>query len=487
MDESEITPLDPPAETPEPPPADPAPLEPEPVRTPLTPQLLATMAHAKLGPLVKKKITEAEVRAAIDRLDFTDLCPDWRIPRLLITRLRFTGIKRLAGKEPAAINYDQAFQPGVNVILVKKNGAGKSSILKTIKFALTGDDTEYDEGVRSWIENIWLHFKLDEHEYTMLLAQREGVWQGYLSDKDELRTIELALQDVVHRNNHLVGTKAIQQALANFFFNHYSLSALCWTRKNPHDESQISQCEASWRTYFQALRIRDDDHKYLLCGPDPAVAHQDNLLFTTFLGLQLAEPMNKISVEVGLIEKSKEAIDERATELQAKRTGLEEELKTAKKKIADIEARQTARMDAFLTGGAAVQLAKIDLGRQKFDAELVECQERLKSLNSEAQRLRADAQRLRTLIQLKRLFTGLDVTMCPRCAKPVSEHAIGRESTSFECRLCSEPVAGASSEDAAQMEARAQDFLHRADGVQKLHTETARRLAELQAEKEKEA
>src|SRR5262249_44031895 len=152
-----------------------------------------------------------------------------------------------------------------------------------------------------------------------LLAQRDGIWQGMLADKEEDRTIEVALKGVLHRTSHLVGTKTIQVALANFFLQKYSLSTLCWTRKNPRDEPQISQCEASWKMYFQAMRIRDDDHKYLLCGPDPAVAHQDNLLFTTFLGLQLAEPLNKISVESSLIEKSKDVDEERVNTLREKR------------------------------------------------------------------------------------------------------------------------------------------------------------------------
>jgi hypothetical protein len=460
----------------------PAPAE----RPTLTQPALAKLAYEKLGPVVKKQVTEQEVLAAISRIEFADLACKVKVPRLLVTRLRFSGEVCLSGKKPRPFTYDQTFLPGVNVILVQKNGAGKSSILKTIKFALTGDDGEYDDGVRSWIENIWLHFNLDSQPYTTLLSKVDGVWHGMLADREECRPLGEALEDVVRRNKRLVGTKAIQEALGKFFFQHYALASLGWTRKNPQNESQISECEASWRTYFQALRVKDDDHKYLLCGPEPALAHQDSLLFTAYLGLQFAEPINRISVETSLIEKARGANEDEAAELREKKARLEEEQRELQRQITTLEARQSARMDAFLSGDATVRLAEIEAKRQREDAQILACQDRIRSLASEAQRERADAQRLRTLIELRRQFTGLDVTICPRCAKPVSEHAIGREQTSYECRLCSEPAGDASAQGAERMEAKAQECLKRAEGIQQLHTEASQRLRQLQNEKERD-
>jgi hypothetical protein len=457
-----------------------------PARPVLTQQALAKKAHEKLGPQVKKRITEQEILAAIRRIEFADITSKVKVPRLVVTRLRFVGEIRLSGRAPRPFTYDQSFQPGVNVILVSKNGAGKSSILKTIKFCLTGDDSEYDEGVRDWIENIWLYFSLDNQPYTMLLSKVDGVWHGMIADGEESRPLAEAVKDVVRRNKWLVGTKAIQEALGKFFFQHYALASLGWTRKNPANESQISECEASWRTYFQAMRIRDDDHKYLLCGPEPALAHQDSLLFTAYLGLQFAEPINRIGVEASLIEKAKGANEERAEDLREKKAELEGQQKELQRQLTDLEVRQTARMEAFLSGDATVRLAAIEAKRQQEDAQILGCQERIKSLASEAQRERANAQRLRTLIELKREFTGLDVTICPRCAKPVSDQAIAREDTHFECRLCQEPAGASSLHGADRMEAMAQEALAKAARIQELHTQASHQLRQLQEEREQD-
>src|SRR5690606_35395880 len=79
------------------------------------------------------------------------------------------------------INYDQTFVPGVNVVLVPDNGVGKSSILKTIKFALTGDDGDYDNDVRSWVRTVWLHFSLGDAQYTVHLDRGGCGLEGYLA------------------------------------------------------------------------------------------------------------------------------------------------------------------------------------------------------------------------------------------------------------------------------------------------------------------
>jgi hypothetical protein len=52
------------------------------------------------------------------------------------------------------VAYDQAFAPGVIVLLVEDNLVGKSSVFKTIKFALTGDDTTTMATSRSWIRGV---------------------------------------------------------------------------------------------------------------------------------------------------------------------------------------------------------------------------------------------------------------------------------------------------------------------------------------------
>src|SRR5579875_3539347 len=97
----------------------------------------------------RERISPADISAVLEALDLSDYLLEFRAPQLQIRHLRFTGTKHLHGQEEfIPIAYDQTFAPGVNVVLIEANEVGKSSIWKTIKFALTADSSDYDADVR---------------------------------------------------------------------------------------------------------------------------------------------------------------------------------------------------------------------------------------------------------------------------------------------------------------------------------------------------
>jgi hypothetical protein len=111
----------------------------------LTADDITERAYAKFGPKLRGQISREDVREVVASLDLGKLRPTRKVPRLVIRWLRFTGTKKPTGKKPDPIDYTREFAPGVNVILIEDNLVGKSSILKTIKFALTSDDEDYDD------------------------------------------------------------------------------------------------------------------------------------------------------------------------------------------------------------------------------------------------------------------------------------------------------------------------------------------------------
>jgi hypothetical protein len=74
----------------------------------------------------------------------------------------------------------------------------------------------------------------------------------------------------------------------------------------------------------------------------------------------------------------------------------------------------------------------------------------------------ATARRLREQIDLSRELSGLDVKICPNCARGIDPEALQREKESHQCRLCVRPVPTAGEDEAAPLEAAAQDFDRRA-------------------------
>jgi hypothetical protein len=274
---------------------------------------LAAAIHSHLGPRIQKEIDVGDVKKAIAGLSWDDNRPSRPVPHLRVNRLRFKGEKRLGGK-PELIDYDQKFAPGVNVILIEKNLVGKSSILKTIKFALTGDNDDFDKDVKNWIKEVWLEFSLGAREFTMVLAYVEEDWQCVLATGKENRPLSEVVESLTRKDQHHIGLPAIQQALGALFFREYSLAALGWTQS--HTNGEVIECSTSWQTYFQALRIKDDDHKYLMCEPIAGLANQEQLLFMVFLGLHLAKPLNQLGVEQSTLKKTLQLSEKEVEELK---------------------------------------------------------------------------------------------------------------------------------------------------------------------------
>jgi hypothetical protein len=311
----------------------------KPAPTPSSPPLniddITDRAYAKVSGRSREDISRDEVREVVAGLDLGKLRPSRQVPRLVVRRLRFSGTKRPSGQEPSAIDYDQQFATGVNVILIEDNLVGKSSILKTIKFALTGDDEDYDADVREWIREIWLEFTLDEREYTILLARRDDGLHGMLVPGRKECPIEEVPGSESAIGFYNKGSEEIQAGLRDFFIHEFCLASLGWTQAHRSGDGRSSDCWASWRTFFQALRIPDDNHTYLLCRPDPGIGNQEQLLFSAFLGLHLIEPLNKLSMEAASIRKSTaakaedaERVAERRKELNRQRRDLQSELDT---------------------------------------------------------------------------------------------------------------------------------------------------------------
>src|SRR6185369_9887321 len=148
---------------------------------------------------------------------------------LMVKKLLFKGTKTLVGQEARPIDYQQEFAPGVNVILIEQNLVGKSSILKTIKFALTGDHEEYDQAVREWIKEVWLQFSLGTRHFTVLLAEKEDAWRGLLVSGTEERPFDEVVEGLERKDQVWVNLEKIREGLAAFFFHEYSLGTLGWT------------------------------------------------------------------------------------------------------------------------------------------------------------------------------------------------------------------------------------------------------------------
>lgn len=431
-------------------------MPPEPV---LTREQLVERVHASFSKRFQEEIAIDHVRNALQGIQLAD--PPAPAPcQLRLIRLVIQGTKILDGEpEPIPIAYSQGFALGVNVILIADNDVGKSSILKTIKFALTGDNGDYDADVKKWITYIRLQFMLDGEPLTISISCRPDpgdhlavLYRGENAEPPEdMSTAEQVIFVAADRQE-------LEDSLRRFFFGKVGLRRLAWTRSASSPNTQPGDAGTTWLTYFQALQIPDGGDRYLLCDEKHSIGNQEGLILSSFLGLHLVEQLNWLGVEASKqqkLETSTEAerreVAERLGQLETQGTAVNEQLKKL-----SYDFRQ--RRESFASEQFQQRIAERQNAIRARLAREQQCSRAIVDISDALSFSRSRAAQIRELIALKLHFTGLDVRLCPNCDADVSAAAIERERHSHHCRLCNKPAHDAVPEELSTRQAEADEL-----------------------------
>jgi hypothetical protein len=453
-------------------------------KSPLDFDTLVTTIHARFRPPYRERITRDDVAQIVRELDLSDDPVTMQTPRLRVRRLRFTGEKHLQDEKRAPIDYDQVFAPGVNMILIADNQVGKSSIMKTIKFALTGDNSDYDADVRTWIKSVHLVFSLDQRVYTIVIDMNNDKLEAVLVPGEVVR----ALADIGEHTSFVfraAGSDNVRSELQSFFFRNLGLTTLSWNQHEP-SSGELVKRNTSWLTYFQALVIADGSDRYLICDPQHSMGNQDGLIISTFLSLSLTEPLNKLSVELSRATRSVQQEQRLSREEQETANQqiaeLEAAIQTARQKIAEIDQTQRLRRRAFDTSDPLRELTAAQHLLAEKSAERLRLEQERDALTGQIKRVRSAGRRLREQAALALHFTGLTVSLCPNCDTPVSQDAVTREQATHECRLCGTPANAASVDEIVSLEAEADRADQEAQHLDRGRAAIGARLATLRRE-----
>jgi hypothetical protein len=443
---------------------------------PLAVDNLIDRVHRSFAKSRRDQVPLKLIRAVVESVNLTPRLRQETAPRLCLHRLRFTGEKRLRDVAPEPIKYDQSFKGGVNVVLIPGNLVGKSSILKTIKFALTGDDSDYDADVRSWVEAVWLQFTLSDSPFTIHVARDGDGLVGYVGAGHTLARDGMVEAPAVV----LQGWRSqdeMRERLHRFFLDALGLSELSWTQQT---DAGAERRTTTWRTYFQALVIPDSSEDYLLLDDEHAMGNQDGLLLSSFLGLRLVEPLNELLVEGGKTRAENRLTNEQREEALAEIKSLEAHRAQISADLALIGKAQAERRAQAIDAPDARRLQELNRYLGETLAELIPVRLRRDELSTEVRRLRAQARSQREAVALELHFTGLEVSLCPNCDAGVADVAIERERAEHRCRLCGNAAHAATSEDVALMNERAVALDEQAEQTTRLRESFAAQVRELE-------
>lgn len=425
----------------------------------LTQETLIERVHSSFSKKAQAEIVPTDVQRVLSDLRLAD--PPVRPPcHLTIRLLEMHGTKTLGGDgEPTPIAYSQEFAPGVNVLLIEDNDVGKSSILKTIKFALTGDDGDYDADVKKWLSQIRLSFSLDNECYTIALScdlDVDGDFGVLYADKvSDVSNAEHTSDNIVFR---AADKSELQESLRRFFFDKIGLSRLAWALPAAKSNDEARDAGTTWLTYFQALQIPDGGDRYLLCDEKHAIGNQEGLIFSSFLGLHLAEQLNWLGVEGSKQQKLEKGTQQERNELQTRLNELQEKERDAKERLDKLRDSLRKRSRSFRDEKFQERIATLqDKVRGQLDRE-TRCSQEVVAIGESLSFLRSRETQIREMIALKLHFTGLDVRLCPNCDTEVTVEEIEREQESHHCRLCNKPAHDATPDEISVRQAEAEQI-----------------------------
>lgn len=377
---------------------------------------------------------------------------------LFLTHISFLGEKLNNENEDlkTRISYHQKIEKGIN-IWIADNFKGKSSILKIIKYALTGKNS-IKKDISKWIKHVFLNFNISDKEYTIYL-NLEGRLNGYLlngtfKEVDEIKKTEQ--EPIIFANSE----KKYQEEIEDFFFKQFSYYSLKWTQKNPSkDKNDLLEASASWITYFKSILLESKDSNSFY-------GSQEKKVFQMLLGLELTYPINQLSLKKDMLmnKKSREqSFPDMEVKSQPNDTRrLLDELLDINQKIERINSQKTEKINLTqLYSNYNLTLEEIKSANekslnnenriQKLKKQLIFFNSKISANNLESNRIIKEINNnkkkilgLVEYIDIGIFFSNLDIKHCPSCNHTVSKNIKPED---HKCILCNEDIENLKTEE----------------------------------------
>jgi hypothetical protein len=412
--------------------------------------------------------------------------------RLQVRQLWIRGRKwQSHGLEPVEFSYHRTLGPGLNG-WVAGNGTGKSTVLKTIVWALTGVEPNFKPDVRTWLEDIAVEVDISgDGLYTIRYSPRPGSQVSGRIFAQPLDSV-LSTEEPVGSVESFSGKPAMTEAIDRFFGSRMGFSPLEGLEWKRHTMTLTSQV-TSWDVYSQALFISADDYSDYLFPSRSTNGQYHQKTLGAYLDMHLLEALSKAQAEQ-LRARQDYEFERKRVEVDAARirdeiNRLEDELRHVENRLGRIDAEQTVLLDPAFVHHVREEVSQatervVALAQQLHDWETEET--RLQNDLNQAQRA---CQALKESIEFKLFLSGLEVEKCPHCEASIPQTRVAEELETGQCRVCGSHLQPVSSVDAQQVllkkaEERVVDLRKDLRRIRRKHKKVAAKLEQAQQELE---
>lgn len=357
------------------------------------------------------------------------------------------------------IDYSQKLFPGIN-IWIGDNNKGKSSTLKMIKFALTGDN-KLKEDIKDMIDEILLSFSIAEKHYTVYIKNKKPlIGRLYNSFYEDWETFDFNIKPPLFETNSV---DEFKNAMEEFFFQQFDYYSLKWTQKpSQKDRLDLLEISSSWTTYFKSIYLESKDYSVLFF--DGNLSHQGQKVFQMLMGLHLTYPINKLTIKRDKKEnekgRQKNILDSKSKQIKDEILKLQQELDnivaklnlpTTKpqnsrieklnedfKKYKDKYDTQVAKLDAN-----RIESDKLKADKEKHETKKYKLEKEISFAKREIDKLNKEVLALNEYLQGGILFSNLEIKNCPSCHHTVTETKKKENIIKHQCPLCNDSLTDA--------------------------------------------
>ncbi|WP_196890370.1 hypothetical protein [Aureivirga marina] len=377
--------------------------------------------------------------------------------RLKIDTIHLYGLKINTLKEQnidnTEINFTHEYNNGIN-IFIADNLRGKSSVLKFIKFALTGSNSSLKADVKKWVNQVFLNFRINEKKYTIFLdlskkSLRAKLFFGTAKNLKEF-------EDYNQKEIFIIDSTSVSDytnKIENFFFKEFSYYSLNWTQKNSNkDQTGLKESRASWKTYFKSIFLESKDSSELVYGNQP------NKMFQNLLGLDFTYPINQLSLKRDFMKSNRaelnNAIFKNKMNVERKKEEIRKNLDILNNRLQEIDnlLESDINLNDLLVKKkillkeyeevSSLKNQKINLNnklrsiRNTKDSLIIDKDEYQTKLNKTKKSI-AD---LKEYNEYNVFFANLDIVKCPKCEKEITEEKKKEALEKECCSLCNESI-----------------------------------------------
>lgn len=357
--------------------------------------------------------------------------------RLFIKYLYCQGIKP---NTKEIFEFSHEFKQGVNV-LIADNLKGKSTMLKVIKWGLTGSKIDT---IHRWFHHILLSFNVNGRDYTVIIDNTAHIIKFSLYNC-ETKSLEEVLD-----NQYLVFTEKgdvnFKEMMQNFFFEEFNYYSLKWTQKKSSKSSlDLAEAHMSWQSYYSSIFLESKDSMSLAYGK------QETKIFEMLMGLELTSIINDIKVKREKHSAGKAKSELTNNEYSEDIDSLNNQLAIAKDKyseytknrglINNIELYNLYKSTLEKYNKEYLRLSYVRKKDEEYSINMYRLNELIrqekqciKDVESQITKIKRRIIELNEYVSSKIFFSGLEITSCPNCNTHVQ--IITPNSDECSCGLC---------------------------------------------------